>query len=212
MSTAAPSLGQLETLYMVHQGNTTSVVMALLEEQDNTLDLRPPTLTYSSCVNTSEDPEPDPAPSSVTIGPEPSTVAMTLDPMFAVALQELYGSPVEEERLQLLDTEELLEVPLPMPIRQCPSTNLAQVRIPTSLALQIFSSWRRDLNLKLKKKPVRPAAVFARPAASPVEPEGPVRTVLAPNAVEYYEGRMVSQAVEASLHTQARPRTQVSWC
>ena len=86
------------------------------------------------------------------------------------------------------------------------------MRIPTSLALQIFSSWRRDLNLKLQQKPAQPAAASARPTASPVEPDGPVRTVLAPNAVEYYEGRMVSQAVEASLHPQARPRTQVSCC
>jgi NEDD4-binding protein 2 len=186
------SLGQLETLYMVHQGSTTSVVTALLDEAEETLDLVPrpapgpvasssatsysaasysaasySAASYSSAISST---------ASNCSEPEAPSVKMSLDPMFAVTLQERYGSPVDDSLLGLLTTEELLEV-----------------EIPESLALELFAAWRRSLHTRLGSKPLlgQPAPA-PLPRARSAEP-GP-RTVLAPNAVEYYAGRGLSPA------------------
>ena len=191
----ALSLGQLETLFMMHKGNTNTVMEELLEEQENTLDLRPklsppPEIHPALQSNLHEaNPQPAAAPSEEADSP---TVKMSLDPMFAVGLQELFGCPVDESLMTFFNTEELLEV-----------------QIPQSLAMQIFACWRQNLHTKLSSKPILqscPSAQssgLARPGSQPTQPP---KTVLAPNAVEYYERRMVTDAMEASLEQVPRPR------
>ena len=63
------------------------------------------------------------------------SISMTLDPMFAVGLQEMFGGPVDENMLSSLSTEEVLEV-----------------QVPQSLAMQIFFCWRSSLRSKLKSR------------------------------------------------------------
>jgi hypothetical protein len=107
---------------------------------------------------------------------------MTLDPIFAVTLQEQFGSPVDDSLLQFLKTGEMLSMD-----------------IPISLARQIFTLWQSSLQSVLTNKPVletsgNPAAV-GQAAAATAAP----KTVLAPNAVEHYEKEMLDKAVKASL-------------
>ena len=218
------TLPELENLYMEHGGSTTSVVTALLDqaefEETNVLDLRPKpkpaqnrappgdwmgfphTLSaevqpltkpgydlYSTKVGT-PDPEssfniPEDTLSVSSSDSGSQSISMTLDPMFAVGLQEMFGTPVEEQMLSSLSTEEVLEV-----------------QVPQSLAMQIFFCWRNTLRSKLRARkgnqPI-PHGPVPHPASGPEAP----RTVLAPNAVEYYEGKLVSQAVQASLNQEA---------
>ena len=218
------TLPELESLYMEHGGSTTSVVTALLDqaefEEANVLDLRPKpkpaqnrappgdwmgfphTLSaevqpltkpgydlYSAKVGT-PDPEssfdiPEDTLSVSSSDSGSQSISMTLDPMFAVGLQEMFGTPVEEHMLSSLSTEEVLEV-----------------QVPQSLAMQIFFCWRKPLRSKLRARKANqpiPHGPVPHPASGPEAP----RTVLAPNAVEYYEGKLVSQALQASLNQEA---------
>lgn len=223
------SLGQLETLYMVHKGSTTEVVAALLdqaeEDEANTLDLVPKTVPSIPGGALTVVPRLPPAASSLsdaasTAGSEDeASIKMTLDPRFAVALQEELGSPVDESLLNFFTTDEFLEVEL-----------------PHSFAMELFACWRRSLHTKLSSKDVLKSSaekvgIVDRSVGSllkdlraeagqegapppgalppPAREQATPRTVLAPNAVEYYEGRMVERAVEASLvrpAAQRRPR------
>ena len=224
------TLPQLENLYMEHGGSTTSVVTALLDqaemEEENVLDLRPkprpaqdqsyprewvgataarlpmetqPKINpgyelYSAKVGT-----PDPETStddtlSVSSNDSGSqTISMTLDPMFAVGLQEMFGSPVDENMLSSLSTEEVLEL-----------------QVPQSLAMQLFFCWRNSLRSKLKSRFKGDCSTANSPVVAPLASSGlqEPKTVLAPNAVEYYEGKMVTQAVEASLNQEAMKKRQ----
>ena len=221
----ALSLPQLENLYMEHGGSTTSVVTALLDQAEmeeanyaNVLDLRPkpkpmqdqgyprewlgaaarlplevqPHINpgyelYSAKVGT-----PDPETSTEDTLSVSSTdsgsqsISMTLDPMFAVGLQEMFGGPVDENMLSSLSTEEVLEV-----------------QVPQSLAMQIFFCWRSSLRSKLKSRFNVDRSAANRTVAPSANRLQEPKTVLAPNAVEYYEGKMVTQAVEASLNQEA---------
>lgn len=227
------SLGQLETLYMVHKGSTTEVVAALLdqdeEDEANTLDLVPKTTPSIPGSALTVVPRQPPAATSVsdaasTTGSDAeASVKMTLDPRFAVGLQEELGSPVDESLLNFFTTDEFLEVEL-----------------PHSLAMELFACWRRSLHTKLSSKDVLKSSaekvgIVDRSVGSllkdlrseagqegapppgaappPARAHAAPRTVLAPNAVEYYEGRMVERAVEASLvrpAVQHRPRVVVA--
>jgi len=185
------SLGQLETLYMEHRGSTSSVVEALLDQQQEEEESSPSLLpTVSNTESVSE----DTASSASTSDEEPNSFCISLDPMFAVSLQEQYGSPVDESLLTFLSTEELLSVP-----------------IPAHLALEIFTCWRNSLHSKLGSKPLL-SSCESRPDPPPTQAEAEdsvPRTVLAPNAVEYYERQSVSAALEASLQQPVKPRPRV---
>ena len=207
---------------MEHGGSTTSVVTALLDqaemEEANVLDLRPKPKPmqdqsyprewmgaaarlpleaqhkiypgyelYSAKVGT-----PDPETSTddtISVSSTDSgsqTISMTLDPMFAVGLQEMFGGPVDENMLSTMSTEEVLEV-----------------QVPQSLAMQIFFCWRSSLRSKLKSRFKGECAAANSPVAPSTNRLQEPKTVLAPNAVEYYEGKMVTKAVEASLNQEA---------
>jgi hypothetical protein len=99
---------------------------------------------------------------------------------------------LDDNFLQLLSTEEILAA-----------------EIPVSLARQIFHHWRRSLQARLCSKPnfvdppgqEPPAGTVAVAAAGGsgggVCEELP-RTVLAPNAVAYYENQDLDRALRAS--------------
>ena len=219
------TLPQLENLYMEHGGSTISVVTALLDqaeiEEAHVLDLRPKPKSlqdqnyprewmgatameaqpkfnpgyelYSAKVGT-PDPETN-TEDTLSVSSSDSgsqTISMTLDPMFAVGLQEMFGSPVDENMLSSLRTEEVLEV-----------------QVPQSLAMQIFFCWRSSLRSKLNSRFKGDSSSAANsPVIPPANRLQEPKTVLAPNAVEYYEGKMVTQAVEASLNQEAMKKRQ----
>ena len=135
------SIEQAITLYNQHGQQTREVISSLLETAD------PP-----------ETPE--------CSDQETQTVPMALDPIFAVTLQEQFGSPVDDSLLQFLKTGEMLSMD-----------------IPISLARQIFTLWQRSLQSVLTNKPVletsgNRGAAGSLAAAATASP----RTVLAPNA------------------------------
>ena len=218
------TLPQLEHLYMEHGGSTTSVVTALLDqaemEEANVLDLRPKPkfvqdqsyprdwMGATARMEAQSKPSPGYELYSAKVGtPDPETsldvtdtdtlsvsssdsssqtISMTLDPMFAVGLQEMFGIPVDENMLSSLSTEEVLEV-----------------QVPQSLAMQLFFCWRKSLRSKLQSRFGGEFSSTNSPVAAPTRSFSEPKTVLAPNAVEYYEGKMVTQAVEESLNQEA---------
>ena len=83
------SIEQAITLYNQHGQQTREVISSLLETAD------PPASPES----------PD----------DTQTVPMALDPIFAVTLQEQFGSPVDDSLLQFLKTGEMLSMDIPSP-------------------------------------------------------------------------------------------------
>jgi len=167
------SIEEATTLYNQHGQQTREVISSLLETKDD------PVTT------------------------DQQTVSMALDPIFAVTLQEHFGPPVDDSLLQFLNTGELLSVD-----------------IPADLARQLFSLWQRSIQDVLHSKPILETGnhdVFrganqhipnmqaqtlatgwslgGRAQAETAQP----RTVLAPNAVDYYEKKELEQAVKASI-------------
>eukprot|EP00090_Calanus_glacialis_P009513 TRINITY_DN17898_c0_g1_i2.p1 TRINITY_DN17898_c0_g1~~TRINITY_DN17898_c0_g1_i2.p1 ORF type:complete len:706 (-),score=276.50 TRINITY_DN17898_c0_g1_i2:410-2527(-) len=149
------SIEQAITLYNQHGQQTREVISSLLETADT--------------------PE--------SSDQETLTVPMALDPIFAVTLQEQFGSPVDDSLLQFLKTGEMLSMD-----------------IPISLARQIFTLWQSSLQSVLTNKPVLEASgnIGAAGGLAATAPAGP-KTVLAPNAVEHYEKEMLDKAMKASL-------------
>jgi hypothetical protein len=126
-------------------------------------------------------------------GESPTAVmSLAMDPLFAVSLQEAFGPPLDDTFLQLLTTEEILAA-----------------EIPIALARQIFQHWRRSLQARLCAKPdfvevrggaeVPPVVLAAAGGAGrrATREEMP-RTVLAPNAVAYYESQDLDRALRES--------------
>jgi len=174
------SMEQASTLYNQHGQNTTKVISSLLEENSPAGEVKIVPQTLSE---------------------EETTVPMALDPMFAVTLQEKFGSPVDDSLLQFLNTGEVLSLD-----------------IPASVAREIFTLWQGSLQNILTTKPVLqlPGGEGSRPGAlggTGVSDWGgggaggsvPPRTVLAPNAVEHYEKQMLDKAMKASI-SQNTPR------
>jgi len=176
------SMEQASTLYNQHGQNTTKVISSLLEE-----------------VSPAEEVMMVPQ----TLSEEETSVPMTLDPMFAVTLQEKFGSPVDDSLLQFLNTGEVLSLD-----------------IPASVAREIFTLWQGSLQKILTTKPVlqlpgEEGNRFAASGGTGVSDWGgggaggsvppPPRTVLAPNAVEHYEKQMLDKAMKASM-SQNTPR------
>ena len=167
------SMEQASTLYNKHGQQTTEVISNLLEEDTPAEEVK----------------------IVPQISQEEAPVSMTLDPMFAVTLQEKFGSPVDDSLMQFLNTGEVLSLD-----------------IPASVAREIFTLWQRSLQNILTTKPVLqlPGEEGNRSAAlggSGVSDWGgggagavvPPRTVLAPNAIEHYEKQMLDKAMKASI-------------
>jgi len=162
------SLDQATTLYNQHQQNTAEVISTLLEAAAPA--------SPSEKDNHYHDP--------FTLREEDTTIPMTLDPIFAVTLQEQFGSPVDDSLLQFLKTGELLSLD-----------------IPVTMARQLFSLWQLSLQSILTTKPELKVPVPA-PAVSDWGGAGiqvPPKTVLAPNAVEHYEKQMLDKALKNSM-------------
>ena len=118
------------------------------------------------------------------------TINMNLDPQFAVSLQEHFGELAPPQYLGKLPQEQILSLDI--------SLNLAKV---------IFTLWQQsvltklnDDNLVLVNNNISTAdsLPLPPPTLNPVWAEPP-KTVLAPNAVSYYEDQMISQAVQVRL-------------
>ena len=104
-------------------------------------------------------------------------------PLFAVELQEVFGSPAEAKRLGKLGTSQLLSL-----------------EIGFSLAQQIFQVWQQNIEAQLGEVETALAEADQQFPALP-GPAAPPRTVLAPNAVEYYDDQLLEQAKKESLKT-----------
>jgi hypothetical protein len=133
----------------------------------------------------------------VDTAPSESAAALKLplDPLFAVELQEAFGPPLDASFLQLLSLDEILSV-----------------EIPRDLARQLFEAWRLSLQTRLCAKP---DFIETAPAAAFVREEGP-RTVLAPNAVAYYENRELERVLRessaAAAAAMSQPKKVCSMC
>ena len=115
-------------------------------------------------------------------------LSLPLDPLFAVSLQEAFGPPLDSSFLELLSTEEILAT-----------------AIPLDLARQIFEHWRTSLQTRLCAKPdflePPPKMVVVASAyeqTNHVVREDLPRTILAPNAVAYYENQDLDRALRES--------------
>lgn len=177
------SLEQAATLYIQHGNNTAEVISSLLESNS-------PASTQEEVNNSSEVVRSASLPQAAS--EEAKTVPMTLDPMFAVTLQEKYGFPVDESLMQFLNTGEVLSV-----------------EIPVTMAKQIFLLWQESLQSILTTKPLLelPSPDGARAVSDcgivgavgiPGDSTAP-KTVLAPNAVEHYEKQMLDKAMKESI-------------
>ena len=116
------------------------------------------------------------------------TINMNLDPKFAVTLQEHFGELAPPQYLGKLPQEEILSLDI--------SLNLAKV---------IFTLWQQsvlaklnDDNLVLVNNNISNSPALLPPPLKPAWSEPP-KTVLAPNAVSYYENQMFSQAVQVTF-------------
>ena len=115
------------------------------------------------------------------------TINMSLDPKFAVTLQEHFGELAPPQYLGKLPQEQILSLDI--------SLNLAKV---------IFTLWQQSVLTKLNDDNIVlvnnniSSNPTVPPTLKPVWSEPP-KTVLAPNAVSYYEDQMISQAVEVRL-------------
>jgi len=113
------------------------------------------------------------------------TIKMSLDPKFAVTLQEHFGELAPPEYLGKLAQEQILNMDI--------SLNLAKV---------IFTLWQQSVLAKLNDEKLlvnnngSPEVARLPPADSAPAPAP--KTVLAPNAVAYYEHQMFSKACEES--------------
>ena len=115
------------------------------------------------------------------------SINMSLDPKFAVTLQEHFGDLAPPQYLGKLPQEQILSLDI--------SLNLAKV---------IFTLWQQSVLTKLNDDNIvlvnnniaTPDTVITPPLKS-VWAEPP-KTVLAPNAVSYYEDQMISQAVQVT--------------
>ena len=143
------------TLYREHEGDTDRAIASLLDPQQP----RQPSQSESGLIR------------------------MTLDPLFAVELQEVFGSPAEAKRLGKLGTSQLLSL-----------------EIGFSLAQQIFQVWQQNIEAQLGEAETALAEADQQFPALP-GPAAPPRTVLAPNAVEYYDDQLLEQAKKESLKT-----------
>jgi len=126
------------------------------------------------------------------------TMSLSMDPMFAVQLQEAFGPPLEDSLLQFLNTNEVLTA-----------------NIPYSLAHQFFSCWQDSLREYLGSKPDQKVTKESQEEDTPVakfglesKPEMP-KTVLAPNAVDYYDKKLLEKVLKESrdlaLNVKKRP-------
>ena len=122
--------------------------------------------------------EPSPVPT------EP-TMSFSMDPMFAVQLQEAFGPPLEDSLLQFLDLNEVLTA-----------------SIPFSLAQQFFVCWQESLRNQISSKLEKVASAASDPCPVPgissSSPSTPAKTVLAPNAVEYYDAKLLERVMNES--------------
>ena len=118
------------------------------------------------------------------------TMSLPLDPLFAVQLQEAFGPPLEDSLLQFLNTDEILKA-----------------KIPLSLAHQFFLCWQDSLREYLSSKPDTVETVDTASSSEKPRSEAPFpKTVLAPNAVEYYDRKMLDKVINASLNPAAEKK------
>jgi len=116
---------------------------------------------------------------------EEQSMMLSMDPLFAVQMQEAFGSPLEDSLMQFLNTDEILSA-----------------KIPRRLAQQLFYCWQASLRDYITKKPDE---VEQKSLEVDSEVHFP-RIVLAPNAVDYYENKMMEQATRESLKTSHRSK------
>lgn len=109
-----------------------------------------------------------------------TTLSLSMDPLFAVQLQEAFGPPLDDSLLQFLNTEEILSA-----------------KIPQSLAYQFFLAWQSSLKDYLVSKPDK---VEPEPSLDIHSEKHFPKNVLAPNAVEYYENKMLDKVLLESAN------------
>ena len=114
------------------------------------------------------------------------TINMSLDPKFAVSLQEQFGDLAPPQYLGKLPQEQILSLDISL-----------------SLAKVIFTLWQQSVLTKLNDDNLvqvnNNIAIPPTPTLSSAWSQPP-KTVLAPNAVSYYEDQMISQAVQVRFH------------
>ena len=109
-----------------------------------------------------------------------TTLSLSMEPLFAVQLQEAFGPPLDDSLLQFLNTEEILSA-----------------KIPLSLAYQFFLAWQASLKEYLVSKPDK---VEPEPSLGIHSEKHFPKNVLAPNAVEYYENKMLDTVLLESAN------------
>ena len=123
------------------------------------------------------------------------TIKMSLHPTFAVTLQEHFGEVAPQEYLGKLGQDQMLSLDI--------SLNHAKV---------LFTLWQQSVLAKLNDDSLLVSDTLPGPSQmtriSPVTNTAPAKTVLAPNAVAYYEEQMLGRAVEESK-VQARGAARV---
>jgi len=194
---------ELENIHKEHRGDNSKVINFLLDkgessnshsQQDALLNQQP--LSADKGFTATGDG-----------GVGVTTVSMQLDPMFAVTLQEMFGPPLDQPFLEMLSPDEILSLPMPV-----------------NVAMQVFLAWRNALQNMLRSKPDIPSPpeanspvthpppplpgfpAFQPPPRSPSQSRFPVprdtsspKTVLAPNARQFYEQQQLNRAMAASL-------------
>ena len=124
---------------------------------------------------------------------ESQTISMRLDPSFAEALQNYFGSPAPPDYLTKLPQEQMLSLDISL-----------------SVAKAIFLIWQQNVLTKLNDdKYIVPGN---KPDAQKLPdipniatnntntvPSAPAKTVLAPNAVAHYENQMLNSALQVKI-------------
>ena len=134
-------------------------------------------------------------PEEVTEMYESQSISMTLDPNFAITLQNYFGSPAPPEYLQKLPQDQMLSLDI--------SLNVAKI---------IFTIWQQNVLSKLNDEKLLHADNGADQYFDGINkkdfPEMPQRTtttapkaktVLAPNATAYYEKQMLDSALQVKI-------------
>ena len=122
------------------------------------------------------------------------TININLHSTFAVTLQEHFGDVAPPEYLGKLPQDQILNMDI--------SLNLAKI---------FFTLWQQSVLAKLNDEKMLVNNNVSSPSPSPSfshqhRPQSsyaaPAKTVLAPNAVAYYEDKMLSQAVKVESYCQ----------
>ena len=124
---------------------------------------------------------------------ESQTINMRLDPSFAESLQNYFGSPAPPDYLTKLPQEQMLSLDISL-----------------SVAKAIFLIWQQNVLTKLNddkylvpgnKSDVRDIPNIPDiPTHNATVPSAPAKTVMAPNAVAYYENQMLNSALQVKVY------------